>query len=499
MNPDQEQWFYGVRCLTGRPDESEAGFRSLYENSYDPILLTKPDGTILSANPAAQRMFGMTEEDIVSAGRAGLVVVDEKLELALREREQKGKAEAELTFKRKDGTIFVGETTSSLFTDADGSTKTSMIIRDISERKRAEEVLRKSEEKFAKAFYGNTANMLLAMVGDGRIIDVNDTFLEITGYSRRELIGGSINELRIWKDTQQRDEFVRDLRKHGVVRNREVEFVRKNDEIGVGLLSGQLITLDNEELMLNSSVDITELKEAEKKLEEAKSRAEFYLDLLTHDITNYNTAAIGYLDIAQMRLDLKEDEEKLISRPLQVLRNSSELIANVRDLRRVEIDRERAEPFEICSMLEEVKEAFENPPGRDVTFILNLEQSCSVVTSGLLRDAFANIVSNAIKHSSGPVTVSISLKRETREKRDVVRIDIEDTGPGIPDERKDKIFDRGITGLTKGVSRSLGLYLVKRLVEEHDGRVWVEDRVPGDCTKGARFVVLLPVEPTTNS
>ncbi len=74
----------------------------------------------------------------------------------------------------------------------------------------------------------------------------------------------------------------------------------------------------------------------------------------------------------------------------------------------------------------------------------------------------------------------------------MVRVDIADDGPGIPDERKEAIFDRSLMGLTKPVSRGLGLYLVKRLVENYGGEGWVEDRIPGDHTEGARFVVLLP-------
>ncbi len=115
-----------------------------------------------------------------------------------------------------------------------------------------------------------------------------------------------------------------------------------------------------------------------------------------------------------------------------------------------------------------------------------------MVTSELMREAFGNMISNAINHSSGAITIVISLKKERMDGKEMARISFEDTGPGVPDDRKDNIFDRATMGLTKGVSRSLGLYLVKRLVEEHKGRVWVEDRVPGDHTKGARFVVLLP-------
>jgi PAS domain S-box-containing protein len=111
----------------------------LYENSFDAVLLTKPDGHILAANPAAQRMFGMSEEEIQKAGRNGIVVIDERAEPALRERARTGKAKAEFTFRRKDGSTFEGEAASSIFTDSDGIVKTSMIIRDVTERKKAEE------------------------------------------------------------------------------------------------------------------------------------------------------------------------------------------------------------------------------------------------------------------------------------------------------------------------------------------------------------------------
>ena len=125
---------------------SESRYRSLYENSLDVILLTRPDGTILSANPQACHLFDMTEDKIIQAGREGLVVKDEKLAAALEERELTGRAKAELIFRRKDGSYFVGETSSSLFTDVDGSIKTTIIIRDITERKKAEEALCQSEQ-----------------------------------------------------------------------------------------------------------------------------------------------------------------------------------------------------------------------------------------------------------------------------------------------------------------------------------------------------------------
>ena len=243
---------------------------------------------------------------------------------------------------------------------------------------------------------------------------------------------------------------------------------------------------------LSTAVDITERKSLERDVAEARSRAEMYLDLLTHDISNYNTAAMGYLQLAEMRMRLEESDKKYITKPLQVLRDSSELIANVRDLQKVEAGREKAEMVNVCQILKEVKEAYENPPGRDVLIDLDAPGQCQVYASALLRDAFSNVVGNAIKHSAGPVTVRIALRTFSDKGVESARISIEDNGPGIPDDRKKAIFDRSLMGLAKPVSRGLGLYLVKRLVEEYGGSVWVEDRVPGDHTKGSRFVIVLP-------
>ena len=93
-------------------------------------------------------MFGMSEDEIRQAGRNGLLLLDERAVSALNERNLANSARAELTLKRKDGSTFEGEVTSSLFTDNDGIVKTSMIIRDISERKRTQDALMESQANY---------------------------------------------------------------------------------------------------------------------------------------------------------------------------------------------------------------------------------------------------------------------------------------------------------------------------------------------------------------
>jgi PAS domain S-box-containing protein len=120
--------------------ESEEKYRSFFEHSVDGILLTVTDGRILAANPAACRMLQMTEEEICEAGRFGIVdPEDKRVGVAIKERQKKGHVKAEVTFIRKDGSKFPGEVTSSVFICATGEKRTSMIIRDLSERVKAEE------------------------------------------------------------------------------------------------------------------------------------------------------------------------------------------------------------------------------------------------------------------------------------------------------------------------------------------------------------------------
>jgi PAS domain S-box-containing protein len=116
---------------------SEEKYRSLYENSYDAIMMGTLDGRILSANPAACRMFGRTEEEICRIGRDGISdVSDPRLHTFLEERTKTGEAKGELTFVRKDGTRLAGEISSHVFVDNEGQTRTSTIIRDVSGRRR---------------------------------------------------------------------------------------------------------------------------------------------------------------------------------------------------------------------------------------------------------------------------------------------------------------------------------------------------------------------------
>ena len=122
--------------------EREEHNRLILENSIDAILFSIPDGTILSANKAACEMFQMSEDEICRIGRKGLVDPDDsRLTDFLLKRERFNRAQEELIFIKKDNSKFLAEVSSSVFIDSMGRQRTSTIIRDITERKQAEEAL----------------------------------------------------------------------------------------------------------------------------------------------------------------------------------------------------------------------------------------------------------------------------------------------------------------------------------------------------------------------
>jgi PAS domain S-box-containing protein len=239
--------------------------------------------------------------------------------------------------------------------------------------------------------------------------------------------------------------------------------------------------------------DITDRKRAEEELVDAKRQTELYLDLMGHDLNNLNQIALGYLEMA---IDMVKDDKarELIKKPVDTILNSSKLIKNVRKLQKAKSSELKVEAIGLDPLLLELKGQYLNVPGKEVAIDYTPGKGCYVMANVLLRDVFSNLIENAIKHSgpSKSVWIGLGLERAREGGRDYCRVVVEDDGPGIHDTLKEKVFWGFRKGNAKAGGKGLGLYLVKTLVESYGGRVCVEDRVPGDHTKGARFVVMLP-------
>uniref|UniRef100_UPI00373FCEAF PAS domain S-box protein n=1 Tax=Methanosarcina horonobensis TaxID=418008 RepID=UPI00373FCEAF len=186
--------------------ESEKRCRLLFDHSLDAIILTDPrgNGKILSANPAACRLLGWSEKELIGKGRDAMFdPEDPALSSLLDKRTRSGSAKVQLTYRRKDGTRFIGELNTALFTDINGEPRAVAIIRDITERKHMEEALRESEESFRTLFNSMSEGFAVQeVVYDGeqlpvdlKFIDVNPAFEWLIGLERADVIGKLRNDL----------------------------------------------------------------------------------------------------------------------------------------------------------------------------------------------------------------------------------------------------------------------------------------------------------------
>lgn len=158
--------------------ESTERFRMIFEHSIDAIMLTRTDGSVLAANPEACRVFGMSETEICQAGRAGLVDGEDARVLALlEERRRTGRCRGEITMIRGDGSRFPAEIASAVFTDQEGIQKTSLVIRDVTERKHLENQLLQSQKMEA-----------LGTMAGGIAHDFNNMLNVILGYAELALL-----------------------------------------------------------------------------------------------------------------------------------------------------------------------------------------------------------------------------------------------------------------------------------------------------------------------
>lgn len=168
--------------------QSEAKYRAYFENSLDGILLTSPGGEIFAANPAACAIFGMTEKEICEAGRNGITdTTDPRLGKLLQDRELTGKAKGEITLIRKGGKKFPADISSAVFSDATGSVRTSMIIRDVTEQKKAEQLLQERENHL-RTILNTEPECIKLLDPDGKLLEMNPAGLEMIEADNLEMV-----------------------------------------------------------------------------------------------------------------------------------------------------------------------------------------------------------------------------------------------------------------------------------------------------------------------
>src|SRR5262249_26269446 len=178
---------------------------------------------------------------------------------------------------------------------ADGSIVWDGVEFDITERKRAEETLRESEEKFSKVFKASSHRIVITTLDEGRYFDVNDAVLHTTGYERSEMIGRTGEELQMFSWPRGRDRLIQELQ-DGPVRDLEVPLRSKSGDVRTVLMSADVITLKGQKCILTISNDITERKRAEEALRESEEKFSKAFNASSHRMSLWTLDEVRCID-----------------------------------------------------------------------------------------------------------------------------------------------------------------------------------------------------------
>jgi PAS domain S-box-containing protein len=253
--------------------ESETKYRMLFDASTDAIFLETLEGRVLDCNAIACEMFGYTKEELTRLTVADLVpeeVVATLLDV-ITEELTTGGIFFETANKRRDGTVFPVEVSTRLIT-LEGAQQVMVYVRDITERKQVEESLKKSEEKFSKAFQASPASISITRLSDWRLVEVNEAFEKLTGYRRDQVIGHTMRELGLWADPKDQVRILQTLATEGRMYNQEYQFRTQDGDLITCRYAAEKIELGGEPCVLVALVDLTERKRAEEALRESEER-----------------------------------------------------------------------------------------------------------------------------------------------------------------------------------------------------------------------------------
>jgi PAS domain S-box-containing protein len=469
--------------------ESETFLSNVFDCIQDGISILDKDLNILRVNPAMEKWYG---KDIV--GKKCFQAYHGRHEPC--EACPSIRALREKTTQKEIVHDLRGWSELYVFPMVDDSGEVTGVIehvRDIDERKRAEEALKDSEEK-----YRNLVERINDWLWE---IDENCAYTyaspkvsELLGYEPEEILGRTPFDLMPGDEVERVKEIFYPIfaerRQFNLLENM---LVKKNGDRIVVETNGMPMFDDRGAFVGYRGVDrdITERKRADSELKSAKDQAELYLDLMSHDINNMNQVSLGFLELALDSLDLDEKGRAIISRSMGAMESSSRLIDKVRKLQKAKSGELSSLEIDLGQILSDVCAYYWSIRAGDAAIYYEPVTGCKVMANELLYDVFSNIVDNATKHTKDMPIVNIRLDEVDECGETFYKVTIEDNGKGVPDELKGQIFDRFRRGNTRAKGKGLGLYLAKTLVESYNGRIWVEDRVPGDHTKGSRFVVLL--------
>ncbi len=184
---------------------------------------------------------------------------------------------------------------------------------------RADNLLRESQERFSKAFNASPLVLTISSLTTGELIEVNETFVNATGYTREEVLGRTTLEIGLWKKPTEREEEMETVRRAGQIRNAEYTFGTKSGAEIVGLLSAEYIEIGGEEFALTVIQDITEQKAAQEKIRESEESYRILAETASDAIVRIDeNSTIQYVNTATKRI-FGYAAEEMVGQPLTML------------------------------------------------------------------------------------------------------------------------------------------------------------------------------------
>ena len=263
-------------------------------------------------------------------------------------------------------------------------------------------------------------------------------------------------------------------------------------------------TMEEMEVFADIATIAVENSATFKNMDRTKGEVRMYLDLLTHDIGNLVNPVNAYLEMVMAATTLTPVQHKYITSALEASRSMTHLIRNVRrSAQLLELERAELVPVSLSRSLRQSTADSRNAfLGKKVDIRLKVpDHDIWVVADTFLDEALYNVLTNSIKYDEhDEIIIDVEAKIVELTGRDYAEIRVVDRGIGIPDDMKDKIFSREFRNQvkqdrpphSKPKGAGMGLSIVKSLLDRYGGRIWVENRVHNDHTRGSVFVMLIP-------
>ena len=494
---------------------SEKNYRNIFYHSPYGLYQVDKSGRILTVNPAFSKMLGYHEpQDLITAiGNITNLYKDRKDRLRLVDMlEDKGHLYDFVTkFVCKNGSFIDVKISATTVLDPEESTpQIEGVVEDITEKLKADEALRLSEEKYSKAFSNCPLSVVVSSLETGKYIEVNETFLSVLGYQRAEVVGRSSLKLNIWVNPEERTQIIETIKAKGRVAEVEITRRTKDGSILFVLFWGEIINVANEECLLSVTLDITERKNIEQQnaeLERNWAHAQKLNALgeiaggISHDFNNILTGIIGSSELLSFCISDHPEAQKYNSMIRKTADRATGLTKKL--LTFSQKDPISSSQLDVHEIVDTTLDLLKNTIDRRI----NLKTSKLAQSSFLIGDSsqIQNFLLNLGINSSQSMPTGGTLTYSTKninldtiycdastfdlKPGAFIEIEVHDTGFGISSEHIGQIFDPFFTTKRLTGGSGLGLSAVYGIVKQHGGAIKVSSKVG----IGTNFKILFPV------